>query len=606
MRQANLARPAARRPIVPVALASLLALALAATTAAQSDRQPEQLDHGWHVIRPGDTLESLAADYLGSPRLWTEIHQLNPGIDDPHWIYPGRRIRVVLQRPSAAPNAQIESTSRRVEEHPTPVPWQAADTGDLLLERDGLRTFGGASALLRFDDGTTATLSEDSLVFIRRQTPATAPTPRKEIEIELGQADLETHPGGSRPAPEIEIVVSGARSRDRAAPGGKLRTRARRRGKDAEFMLYEGDGKLSAAGHSVQLAAGTGSVVHPKSAPTPPEPLLPAPVALEPPAEGELGRDDPVLSWQAVPSADHYVVEVCGDAACGALLERVGGLKDTSARLAQTLPDAGGYWRVTAVASSGLDGFPGAARHFLTVASVHPPAPVVRISLPNGRAVADGACVPGAPKITVEAHDILGHPLPATLLIDGQPAGDDPATRFTASGTYEISASTRDAKGRTASSAPLRVRVDQASPWIELTPAVGGPALPPPPRRSKHHVAPPPVDLCAIGLEVEGADGAWLPVACQADGEPTKVELSGDTATLHLRSSAAGLVVGELRAVDAGQVWDISTGDSGCGLAAAELRVEPSPYSDGRAALELVVRDGAGRRSSSVWHLDRR
>ena len=32
---------------------------------------------GWHVVRPGDTLEGLAQQFLGSNTLWRELHLLN-------------------------------------------------------------------------------------------------------------------------------------------------------------------------------------------------------------------------------------------------------------------------------------------------------------------------------------------------------------------------------------------------------------------------------------------------------------------------------------------------------------------------------------------------
>src|SRR5262249_9517078 len=157
-----------------------------------------------------------------------EIHKLNPGIDDPHWIYPGRRIRVVLERPSAAPNAQVTALARRVETRPEPVRWRPADTGDLLLEKDGLRTFEKSSARLLFDDGTRATVSSDSLVFIRRQTAAKAATPKKEIEIVLGQTEVEAKPRPAIATPVIEVVVGSAKTTNKAGADGFVRSRMRR------------------------------------------------------------------------------------------------------------------------------------------------------------------------------------------------------------------------------------------------------------------------------------------------------------------------------------------------------------------------------------------
>jgi len=336
--------------------------ALAALVFAAGDAGADQQLIGTHVIRPGDTLEGLATQFLGDPKAWQELYRLNPRILDPHWIYPGRKVRVPITRPSNKPNAQVTATSRRVEARPAPVEWLPADPGDLLLERDGLRTYEGASARLLFDDGSTAIVSEDSLVFIRRQTPATAPSPRKEIEIEVGQAEFESH-RSELPSPEIEVVVGTTRSTTRAGTSGDARSRHRRDGDSAQVMLYKGAGEVRGAAGTVQLGEGTGTTVKPDGRPAPPERLLAAP-ALVSPADGIEPPHGAALElrWKEVPGAHGYVVELCFDAACGALAQRSKPLQATSYRL-PGLPRKPLYWRVTAVSSSRLDGYPSPTRH---------------------------------------------------------------------------------------------------------------------------------------------------------------------------------------------------------------------------------------------------
>ena len=79
-------------------------------------------ESGWHVVRPGDTLEGLADRFLGSPELWRELHLLNPFVKDPDLLYPGQRLRIFLERPTAKLSAQVMAVARDVTELPTPVP----------------------------------------------------------------------------------------------------------------------------------------------------------------------------------------------------------------------------------------------------------------------------------------------------------------------------------------------------------------------------------------------------------------------------------------------------------------------------------------------------
>lgn len=347
--------PKTHRWIAVVALASSF---LAGDVTARAAGSPEI---GWHRIRPGDTLEGLAANFLGDSKRWPELHVLNPRILDPHWIFPGRKVRIPLVRPATLPNAQVVVVEKRVEARPTPVEWSEAGAGDLLLERDGLRTHQGASARLRFDDGTTATVGEASLVFIRRQSLATVPTPRKEIEIAAGQAEFETV-RGELPPPEIEVVVGTTRSTTQAGPKGAL-SRHRRDGEAAQIMLYRGHGEVRAEAGTVALAEGMGTTVRGAAAPSAPESLLAAPELLSPPHGIEIGAGSPPLElrWREVAGAKGYLVELCGDSSCGAVVGRIDAGNRTSHKLPAGLNRAL-HWRVTAKSPSGLDGYPSPTR----------------------------------------------------------------------------------------------------------------------------------------------------------------------------------------------------------------------------------------------------
>lgn len=46
-----------------------------------------------HTVESGDTLWDLSQRYLGNPWYWPKVWSYNPEIANPHWIYPGNRVR---------------------------------------------------------------------------------------------------------------------------------------------------------------------------------------------------------------------------------------------------------------------------------------------------------------------------------------------------------------------------------------------------------------------------------------------------------------------------------------------------------------------------------
>ena len=51
-----------------------------AVSPARAEPGESAIVEGWHVVRPGETLWSLAALYLGNEEEWPVLHALNPQI----------------------------------------------------------------------------------------------------------------------------------------------------------------------------------------------------------------------------------------------------------------------------------------------------------------------------------------------------------------------------------------------------------------------------------------------------------------------------------------------------------------------------------------------
>ncbi|MBW2600858.1 MAG: LysM peptidoglycan-binding domain-containing protein [Deltaproteobacteria bacterium] len=61
----------------------------------ESEKKVENLETGfYYTIQKGDTLWDLSEHFFDSPWIWPDLWQKNQAILNPHWIYPGDRIRV--------------------------------------------------------------------------------------------------------------------------------------------------------------------------------------------------------------------------------------------------------------------------------------------------------------------------------------------------------------------------------------------------------------------------------------------------------------------------------------------------------------------------------
>ena len=115
------------------AMAIVPASALAAPQSASEVRDGDQVRLGSasqpggtvHTVVKGDTLWDLSEKYLGSPWYWPKVWSYNPQIDNPHWIYPGNRVRF-------APAGE----TGRAEEMPTQITVEQPEVEEAGSEED--------------------------------------------------------------------------------------------------------------------------------------------------------------------------------------------------------------------------------------------------------------------------------------------------------------------------------------------------------------------------------------------------------------------------------------------------------------------------------------
>lgn len=61
-----------------------------------------------YTIVKGDTLWDLSQKFLSNPWYWPKIWSLNPSIENPHWIYPGNKLRIVPGEAGEQAPAQVQ------------------------------------------------------------------------------------------------------------------------------------------------------------------------------------------------------------------------------------------------------------------------------------------------------------------------------------------------------------------------------------------------------------------------------------------------------------------------------------------------------------------
>ncbi len=318
---------------------------------------------GWHVVEDGETLESITESYLGTKDLWYANWRLNPQVVDPHWIYPGQRLRVITERQVPARRALLEAVANNVDKNPRRAGWQDAISGDELEAPSGIRTGSSSSALVNFDQGTRVTLTERTQVFLKEMSTGVTGQRRSEIEVERGQADLVITTQAKADA-DIEILVGETVVRPEVGAAGGAETRARRaESGGSQLMVFGGTSQVEAGGVSVAVPQGMGTSVPAGGTPSPPERLLPRVELLSPEAGSSWTYRNPSLRWRPVSGAASYTVELCRDAQCASLVERQEAIEATDWR-PPSLPPGDFHWRVTAVAKSGLDGYPSRSARF--------------------------------------------------------------------------------------------------------------------------------------------------------------------------------------------------------------------------------------------------
>src|SRR5262249_38421501 len=83
------------------------------SSADDSDLRRPLVTPEFHTVSRGDTLWDITGYYFSNPWRWPRVWGMNPQITNPHWIYPGDRVR--LLEPGQAQTDPAEAPTRSTQ-----------------------------------------------------------------------------------------------------------------------------------------------------------------------------------------------------------------------------------------------------------------------------------------------------------------------------------------------------------------------------------------------------------------------------------------------------------------------------------------------------------
>ena len=311
-----------------------------------------------YPVQPGDTLVAIAARHLDPAVAWPRLAQLNR-LAQPRHLTPGSRLRIPLawlrHDPAGAEVVHLRGDAQRIAGvQATPLA-----LGDRLWPGDQIETGPSASATLRFVDGSRLLLTPGSSLRIDQAgLHADSQSVVTRLGVQRGSAETRVNPqAAERRRFEIStpIVNLGVRGTEFRTHGGA---------DDTHIEVLSGQ---VAAGDSVKLDGGFGSVARPGVPVTPPVRLADAPDLSGLPARIE--QLPLVLTWPAVPGVQGYRAQLWSDGPQGELL--LDGRFAGPAAAWGPLPDGRYQLRLRVVDGQGLEGLD--ARHPLQLVTQPPP-----------------------------------------------------------------------------------------------------------------------------------------------------------------------------------------------------------------------------------------
>ncbi len=288
-----------------------------------------------------------------------------------------RAYKVCLSKQDVPGQAKLHYKLGSVQSRkPADAIWKGATKGDVLIERDKVRTLSRSYAEILFHDESRLKLEENSQALIQEMRVNLLEN-KNRSNVSLIEGDFTALLSGGRSMKGFELDIPGVETEIKSK-----NFRVGRNKQGSKFANYEGELGVKAAGEKVVLEKNQGTVVKVNQKPTKPKNLLAGVKLVSPENEAEVFDLATPLTWEKISGASQYEVQIAEDKCCEKIVSKS---KRKGASLSK-LPQLGAgiyFWRVSAYDNMGLAGPFSSPRSFVVVKDDVPPYLLLKSPLEN-------------------------------------------------------------------------------------------------------------------------------------------------------------------------------------------------------------------------------
>ena len=246
--------------------------------------------------------------------------------------------------------------------------WQNTKLNQELSERERVRTLANSHCTIKFSDQSQIVLDEHALVAIgSMEKNVIHPTYDNNISIISGK-DIDFHLSSLNQGKQFKVNLG-------ADITANIRSRNFETSRDEDNVTrvanYDGEIDIKAGGRQVTVKKNQGTKIEPGQPPSTPKELLPAPPVLIPKPAQEFYNSPLIFTWQAIPGAKHYRVEISRQATFKDLFA-TNKVNDQS--FYWQVPESGSYFfRIQTINQDGCSGIYSKAINFVVNLNNQPP-----------------------------------------------------------------------------------------------------------------------------------------------------------------------------------------------------------------------------------------